>query len=168
MEQQTAITMRRRALKWQLFIVVACVAVITGCTDPDRVFDQNTSIANRNWAYANLVKYNVNITDETAAYNLYFNLRVSGDYKYANIFVLLHTSGPGQKPTLVRYELKLAKPDGEWLGSGSGSLYSFQIPFKGHYHFPARGTYHFAIEQNMRDNPLRQVSDVGLRIEKAQ
>jgi gliding motility-associated lipoprotein GldH len=45
-------------------------------------------------------------------------------------------------------------------------MYSYQIPFKTNYRFPAKGNYKFEIEQNMRDNPLRAVSDVGLRVEK--
>jgi len=40
--------------------------------------------------------------------------------------------------------------------------------FRANYMFPAKGVYHFSIEQNMRDNPLHEVSDVGLRVEKAQ
>lgn len=154
----------KAALKF--FAWIGMVTLIAGCSDPNGVFDQNTVITNRNWAYVNIIKYNVKIDDEKVAYNLYFNVRVSGDYRYANLFVLLHTTGPQLKPDVMRYELKLANADGEWLGSGSGNLYSYQIPFKTSYHFPAKGTYHFEIEQNMRDNPLHEVSDIGLRIEK--
>ena len=148
--------------------ILFSAATITGCSDPNRVFDQNTPIVNHNWGYVNNIRYDVKIDDPSVAYNLYFNLRVTGDYKYSNLFVLLHTSGPNQKPAVVRYELKLANLQGDWLGSGSGNLYSYQIPFEGKYHFPAKGTYRFEIEQNMRDNPLHEVSDVGLRVEKAQ
>jgi gliding motility-associated lipoprotein GldH len=139
----------------------------SGCTDPNAVIDQNTEIVNNNWAYTNKIKYPVKIDNEQQAYNLYLNLRVTGDYKYANIFLLIHQTNPDKKTAAVRYEFKLANPDGEWLGQGSGNLYSYQIPFLFNYKFPAKGTYTFQIEQNMRDNPLHEVSDVGLRVEKA-
>ncbi len=106
------------------------------------------------------------IDDEKKAYNLYMNLRVTADYKYSNLFVLISQTGPDKKSKVTRYELKLASKDGEWLGAGSGNLYSYQLPFRTNYKFPAKGVYHFYIEQNMRDNPLREVSDVGLRAEK--
>jgi gliding motility-associated lipoprotein GldH len=35
------------------------------------------------------------------------------------------------------------------------------------FKFPEKGIYTFNIEQNMRDNPLHEVNDVGLRVEKA-
>jgi len=148
--------------------ITAILLSLAGCTsDNGAVIDQNTPVANRNWAYPDKVRYNVKIEDANARYNLYMNLRVTADYKYSNIFVLISQTGPDKKRTVKRYELKLANKDGEWLGKGSGNLYSYQSSFLTDYKFPAKGTYHFEIEQNMRDNPLREVNDVGLRVEKA-
>jgi gliding motility-associated lipoprotein GldH len=158
--------LRHKLLSYLLLSYVA-VTLITGCSDPNRIMDENISIANHNWSYGNKVKLNVKIEDPSAEYTLYFNVRVSADYKYSNMFVLIHERGdPGKKASSTRYELKLASATGEWLGKGSGSMYSYQIPFKTNYRFPAKGNYKFEIEQNMRDNPLRAVSDVGLRVEK--
>lgn len=148
--------------------VIAVVLFTASCTDPNAIMDKNTSIDNQNWSYLNLVKYDVNIDNENIPYNLYLNLRVTADYKYSNIFILFHQAGPGQKPKVTRYEFKLANTNGEWLGNGSGNLYNYQMLFLSSFKFPAKGTWHFSIEQNMRDNPLHEVSDVGLRIEKAQ
>lgn len=154
------------AHKTGLLLLMILVAGIAGCSDPGAIIDQNTAIDNHNWTYANRIGYNVKIDDETIPYNLYLNLRVTAGYKYSNMFVLVRRSGPKLKG-VTRYEIKLANPDGEWLGEGSGNLYSYQVPFRTGFKFPAKGTYHFQIEQNMRDNPLREVSDVGLRVEKA-
>lgn len=150
-----------------LFFAAVTTLLTASCNDPNAVLDQNTRIDNRNWAYVNKIKYDVDIEDPTVAYNLCLNLRVTADYKYSNLFTLI---GEGRREThklhYTRYEFKLAAPDGEWLGQGSGNLYSYQIPFKTNYYFPGKGVYHFEIEQNMRNNPLHEVSDVGLRVEK--
>jgi gliding motility-associated lipoprotein GldH len=158
-------------MKRVFFFSVPCALIFTllflsGCTDPNAIIDQDTEIGNNNWSYTNKINYDVPIADEYIPYNLYLNLRVTGNYKYANIFVLIYQTGPDKKQTVLRYEFKLANPDGEWLGNGSGNLYSYQVPFRTNYKFPAKGIYRFSIEQNMRDNPLREVSDVGLRVEK--
>ncbi len=92
---------------------------------------------------------------------------MTADYKYSNIFILIHQTNPDKKASTIRYEFKLANADGEWLGDGSGNIYTYQVPFRTNYKFPARGTYTFEMEQNMRDNPLHEVSDVGMRVEKA-
>ena len=156
-----------RILKVPLFVLVmACFFMVQSCTDPAAVLDQSTEISNHNWSYANRINFDVRIDDVTVPYNLYMNLRVSGSYRYANIYVLLTQKHAGKTAT-TRYQIPLANPDGEWLGSGSGNLYSYQYPLRTQYKFPAKGTYHFELEQNMRDNPLHEVSDVGLRVEKA-
>ncbi|MDB5154518.1 MAG: gldH [Mucilaginibacter sp.] len=139
---------------------------LSGCTDPNAIVDQNTPIDNHNWSYANRIKNPVKIDDSSIPYNLYINLRVTGEYKYSNIFVLIRRNGPKLKG-VTRYEVKLANPDGQWLGQGSGNLYSYQVPILTNFKFPEKGTYTFEIEQNMRDNPLHEVNDVGLRVEKA-
>jgi gliding motility-associated lipoprotein GldH len=139
---------------------------LNGCTDPNVIIDQNTPIENHNWSYANRIKTSVKIDDAAIAYNLYLNLRVTGEYKYSNIFVLIRKNGP-KLNGVTRYEIKLANPDGEWLGQGSGNLYSYQVSFLTDFKFPEKGLYTFEVEQNMRDNPLHEVNDVGMRVEKA-
>ena len=149
-----------------LALPTAFMLCFNSCTDPDRILDQNTAIDNHNWSYANLIKTSVKIDDPSVPYNIYVNLRVTGDYKYSNIFVLVRKSGP-KLTGVTRFEIKLANPDGEWLGQGSGNLYSYQVPIMTNFKFPEKGTYQFDMEQNMRDNPLHEVNDVGMRVEKA-
>ena len=157
-----------RAVRKIFLFLLTCTALlfVAGCTDPNAIIDQNTPIENHNWSYANKIRYAIKIDDASIPYNLYINLRVTGDYRYSNIFVLLRRNGPKLK-ALTRFEISLADKDGEWYGEGSGNLYSYQVPLITNFKFPAKGSYEFEIEQNMRDNPLHEVNDVGIRVEKA-
>lgn len=143
------------------------LALFWGCQDTQTIADTNTEIAGRNWSYTEKVQVPVVIADAGIPYNLYVNLRHSPNYKYSNIFLLIHITGPDGKKNTERKEFKLALPDGEWLGSGSGNMYSYQLPYKEKYMFPTKGKYVIEIEQNMRDNPLDYVTDAGFRVEKA-
>ena len=140
--------------------------LLAGCVDRNRVIDTNEEVPNQNWTYLNKFKFDFTIDNEKATYNLYMNLRVTGNYKYSNLFVLITQTGADKKETTKRYELTLANREGEWLGKGSGNLYNYQLRFLTNYQFSKKGAYHIYIEQNMRDNPLTEVSDVGLRVEK--
>lgn len=148
-------------------VFIGVFLVFPACNEPGTLIDQNTEISNHNWYYLNTVKTEVKIDDASVPYNIYFNLRHSADYRYSNIFVLVHQTAPNHQTKTTRYEFKLANPDGEWLGNGSGNLYSYRLPLLTNYRFPAKGIYSFTLEQNMRDNPLREVADVGLRVERA-
>jgi len=147
-----------------LVSVTALSAILQGCTD-GAVIDTSQEINERTWSYIRKITIPVKIEDTAASYDIYMNLRHTASYKYSNIFILSHITGPDRKKVTERKEFQLAYPDGEWLGSGSGNLYSYQLLLKKGYKFPAPGTYTFEFEQNMRDNPLREISDVGLRIE---
>ena len=149
-----------------LFISFLMLGLIS-CKDSVTVVDVNVELNKRNWSYAEKIRIPVKIESTDIPYNLYLNLRHTADYKYSNIFILIHVIGPDGKKSTERREFKLALPDGEWLGSGSGNMYSYQINFKESYKFPVKGTYIFELEQNMRDNPLFHVSDAGIRVEKA-
>ena len=151
-----------------LFLLMSFLMLsFISCQDIQTIADTNAEFEKRNWSYAQKISIPVKIEATDISYNLYLNLRHSAGYKYSNIFIMIHITGPDGKKVTERREFKLALADGEWLGSGSGNMYNYQINFKENYKFPVKGTYIFELEQNMRDNPLDHISDVGIRVEKA-
>lgn len=149
------------------FLSVFLLAIVlASCQDQLAIVDTNIELDKHNWSYAEKVKIPLSIESAEIPCNLYLNLRHTSDYKYSNIFLLIHITGPDGKKSTERREFKLALPDGEWLGSGSGNLYSYQILFKEDYKFPLKGKYVIELEQNMRDNPLDHITDAGIRVEK--
>ena len=131
------------------------------------VVDRFVEIPDRAWAYDFQPAFEIHVTDTTQAYRVFFNLRHSDTYKYANIFFKIHVSMPeGKIHTTERMELKLAEPDGRWTGKGGGNIYTHQHLIYDGYRLPDTGRYRFLIEQNMRENPLKQIVAAGLRIEE--
>ncbi|HEY0055630.1 MAG TPA: gliding motility lipoprotein GldH [Pedobacter sp.] len=149
------------------FLILLIVVTSTSCAD-NSIVDVYKEISSRNWSYIKKVSIPVKIDDSGKAYNLYMNLRHTADYRYSNIFVRIHQISPGGRKSTERKEFQLAYPDGEWLGSGAGNIYSYRLLFREKYKFPSNGNYIFEFEQNMRDNPLREVRDVGIRVEVAE
>lgn len=142
-----------------LFCIVAC--------DKARLFDENKEIANEQWYYKNHLLFDVNIEDTNKVYNIYVNLRVSNDYKYCNMFMMLHQTSPSKQIQKERKEFILADESGRWLGNGLGDLYDYQIQVYPHIKFHERGIYRFELEQNMRNDTLYNVKSAGIRIEDA-
>ncbi|MFD0940264.1 gliding motility lipoprotein GldH [Pedobacter boryungensis] len=145
-----------------LFLMV--LLFIFGCNNTNLV-DTNVNVEDNSWTYAKSIKTTVEIKDTIQTYQLYFKLRHTTDYRYANLYVVLHLKGNGLNKS-TRYQFKLAKNDGEWLGKGSGDLYTYNFPLLTNYHFAKSGKYEIEIEQNMRDNPLIGISDVGITLVK--
>jgi len=153
--------------KIYLFLILSAFALVF-CMDNRTIVDTNMELVKHNWSYAEKVRVPLTIEENSSLYNIQINLRHTSKYRYSNIFLLVHVIGPDGKRNSERKEFKLALPDGEWLGSGSGNLYSYQLLFKKNYKFPSKGKYMIELEQNMRDNPLNEITDAGIRVEKSQ
>jgi len=153
----------KRANLFKLFFISILIAGVYGC-QTDNLIDTNQEMPQRNWSYVNKVKAVVEIKDAAKVYNIRFKLRHTADYRYSNIFILMHLSGPGQPKVTRRYEYKLAEADGQWLGNGSGNLYDYSLPLLSGLHFAQPGSYTVELEQNMRDNPLQEISDAGITV----
>lgn len=145
------------------YIVLAFILLFCGCTNKS-IVDINVGIPENNWSYAKPVKATLEIKDSSLAYTLSFKIRNSADYRYSNIYVVMRLKGESLSKR-TRYQFQLAKADGTWLGKGSGDLYSNTFSLLKNFHFPKPGKYEIEIEQNMRDNPLVGVSDVGIVVE---
>jgi gliding motility-associated lipoprotein GldH len=137
---------------------------LVGCSNNNLV-DTNTNVPDNSWTYAKSIKTTVEIKNPTQSYRFYFKLRHTTDYRYANLYVVMHLKGNGLNKS-TRYQFKLAKNDGEWLGKGSGDLYTYNFPLLTNYRFAKPGKYEIEIEQNMRDNPLIGISDIGITVAK--
>lgn len=138
---------------------------MVSCTN-GTFYEKNEPIPNRSWTYEKKPAFNIHIDDSKAKYDIYINLRHSNEYRFSNLFVLLHEKGNNLADTAYRKEIPLAQLDGRWLGNSAGSLYEVQYLAKENFVFPDTGTYTFAIEQNMRETPLKDIVDVGIKVIK--
>ena len=140
---------------------------IFSCQNQTKIlFDKSKPIQDNAWLIKDKKEYWLEVNPEKTLVKLDLNLRITNEYKYSNLFILFRIYGPHKEMETKRLEFKLADTHGDWLGSGSGGIYTFRIPLTDSYTFSQKGVYKFEIEQDMRDNPLRGVVDIGLRIEK--
>lgn len=155
-----AISFAKRKLQ---LISLACLLFTFSSCNFNTVVDTNQSLEDNQWLYANVAKADFEIKDATKPYQVNFKLRINTEYRYSNLFVLA-TLKDAKTRKRTRYQFKLAKEDGTWLGKGSGDLYTYSFPLLKNHRFADTGKYSIEIEQNMRDNPLVGISDVGIEV----
>jgi gliding motility-associated lipoprotein GldH len=150
---------------------VGCIAFLIlglflSACDKKRIVDENKTIEGDAWYYKNLLPFDVLINDTSKYYNLYVNLRVDADYKYSNIFLMLHKTDVDKNKSKERIEFTLADETGQWLGNGLGDVYDYQLLTYQKIKFNQTGNYHYELEQNMRDDTLMYIKSTGIRIEE--
>ena len=151
-------------MKKLVYILIVLMLGLTACTNDS--FDKRTVIPEAEWRQEDRVAFDVDINDTLSGYEFGIGLRHLENYRYSNLFVFLHTRMPNGNVTHDTIECTLATPEGKWLGKSSGSMRDLTMPLNENLRFPLTGTYHFEIEQAMREPVLKGISDIGLYIEK--
>ena len=153
----------------KMFWLAACCLWLAAfsCTTID-LYEKSVAIPGHSWKSDFKPSFTFTIKDTVPAYQLYLILRHNDKYNYNNIYINLSAKFPGNDSTRkIRKDLPLATNDKGWLASGMDDIYEHRVPL-GDPELLKAGNYTFTIEQIMREDPLKNVLDVGLRIEKKQ
>jgi gliding motility-associated lipoprotein GldH len=150
------------------FICTVLFLFLFSCTTID-LYERVVPIPQHKWNSDIKPTFAFIIKDTTTAYQLFIILRHNEKYNYNNIWLNLTASSPVDSVQKFMVELPLATNEKGWLGSGMDDIYEHRIgltldPSK--FNFNAPGTYNFTIEHTMREDPLDNVMNVGIRLEK--
>jgi gliding motility-associated lipoprotein GldH len=137
------------------FILVFFAFLITACDDK-RFYENNLPIKNEIWNINDKPFFEVKVEDTIQLFN--------SSYEYSNIYLFLNTYYPNGEQSRDTIECILADSKGYWLGKGR-EIIEHQILFKRGVSFPMSGVYRFEFEQAMRKDELKDILDIGLRIE---
>ncbi|CAG5077183.1 gliding motility lipoprotein GldH [Parvicella tangerina] len=158
--------MTRKLTKHILFPVLLTFILMTSCTDGDIMMEDTTPIAGQQWNAQDTIMFSFEIEDTTSYFDFFMNLRTTTSYEYANCFVFATL----ESPTMLAVDtinIPLADPSsGRWLGEVSGSMVENHVLFMKNVRFHELGEYKIRFVQGMRDNPLGEISDVGLTVKK--
>lgn len=146
-------------------LVITGTLWLAGCTSID-LYEKDVTIPGFSWKNSFRPEFTFTIKDTTAPYQLFLVLRHNERYNYNNIWINLYSQPPGDSVHKAPFELSLATNE-KWLATGMDDIYEHRIKLTEPQYLRA-GVYHFSIEQIMREDPLENVMNVGLRVEKKQ
>jgi gliding motility-associated lipoprotein GldH len=161
---QIQIMNKSRCLNIMLLLILQMV-VLAGCNEKV-VFEENQRLNNNMWQITDTLIFNHTVNDTTALYNIYLNVRNTTDFTHSNLFVFFESHFPDGRIFKDTVEMILADRFGNWTGKGFGSIRSNSFHFRKDVWFPVQGQYQFMIQHAMREESVRGISDMGIRIEK--
>jgi len=151
-------------------IIIGSIACSLGGCMPSPYYQKDISLSQHSWYYNDTPTFRFTVTDTTCFYNIYFLVRHTEAYPYSNIWLWIYTKKPGDSSfTRSRIEIPLAEASGKWEGRGMGEIWEQRMPITNVgdsdiLRHP--GKYEIRLEQNMRVNPLPEILQIGLRVEK--
>ncbi len=143
--------------------------LLDSCSATTDVFEKNIAIPRHEWSKTFKPEINFTIADTSSRYNIYIVVRHTDAYRFKNIWLNVNIQSPRGISKSQSLDLQLADDKKGWLGSGMDDLYEHRVlitPPQQPETLSA-GTYHFQLEQLMREDPLEYVMNIGIRVEKA-
>ena len=158
-------------MRSNFILILAISSLCFWSCDSKMVYDEYKSV--NQWNKDSIVSFDIGELDSLKAYNLFINIRNNSEFKYSNLYLITEIQFPKGKVISDTLEYEMARPDGEWLGTGFGDVKENKLWYKENIQFNETGTYTFKVKQAMRRNgdvdpisDLEGIKDVGLRIEK--
>lgn len=146
--------------------------LLASCGQGDKVFFEYQNLNNGNWAASDTIRFDLPKFNPEDNYNLFLNVRNDRDYPFSNLFVITYLENPNGEIVIDTLEYEMAKPNGEWLGSGMGSVKESKLWYKEGMQFKDTGNYKISVRHAMRKNGtvegienLRGITDIGFEIE---
>ena len=150
----------------KFFLISLLPVIFASCIKLD-LFEKQVSIPSQEWFYTNVPQFTFHIDDTSSLYNVYVILRHTDLYKYNNIWLRIGLKTPSASFDYQNVNVALATDAKGWEGTGMDDIYEVRksisaAPFS----FKKPGDYSFSIAQIMRENPLKNILNVGIRVEK--
>ncbi len=152
-------------MKEKLVLIFLALVSLTACNE-NVLVDSFHELPESGWSYNNIVQDSLEVKEPEFYHQMFANLRISGDYNYANIFLKLTIIAPDSSQKEEVVTLDLADKTGKWLGSGIGDKITFQLPVLDKQKLKEAGIYRVKIEQYMRLENLQNVVAAGIMVEQ--
>jgi gliding motility-associated lipoprotein GldH len=149
-------------------LVLIWVMAMSACRPSENImYEEFVDVDPKGWNWDAGKSFTFEITDETHYYNLLSGLRITSAYAYSNIWMLYTLKGPDGFYRKDQFQLVLSDNIGRWKGKGVSNLISYQEPFL--MQLPLKkGKYTLTVFQNMRDENLESVNNLGLQVVRGQ
>ncbi|MCL1937569.1 MAG: gliding motility lipoprotein GldH [Candidatus Azobacteroides sp.] len=141
-----------------------CFFLLSACRQNEMYFEFR-SLANAEWDKREVLRFEVPVNETASTYDVLLEVRNNNDYPFRNLWLFVDYQTPDGKVRSDTIDVELADAYGKWYGKGI-HLYTYTFPYEWNVQYPDTGIYIYAVRHGMRVNPLKGISDIGLRISK--
>ncbi len=148
---------------FHIVVAILLLGVLHACGISD-VYNEMNTLPDNGWFKRDVQRFTAGLPENPDRYDLYLSVRHNGDYIYRNLWLFVTYVDEQGKALVDTVNCELADEFGRWTGSGWGSYYQREILLNDHYRFPQGKEALFTVQQAMRDDRIRGITHVGLRI----
>lgn len=138
--------------------------VFNSCENPP-AYEKSYAFSKNQWKQNVKPIFTVAIKDTSKEYDFVLTIRTTTDYKYSNLWMYWNTKTPDGQKAREPFEVKIAHPDGSWIGKKTGTIVENSLYFK-RRKMPLKGKYIFTLEQGITNSSIDEILDVSLLVQE--
>lgn len=151
-------------MKRQGWAIAALALTLTAC-GMRTVYNHYEHTELSGWEKIDTLVFNVPKAQETADYGMSLGLRVTGQYPFQRLTLIVErTIYPSHKTTADTISCQLVSRDGRMLGQGVNA-YQYTFPVAD-FSVNEGDSLHITVRHDMKREILPGISDVGIRLKK--
>jgi len=151
--------------KLKLLVITAITSMLIAACSDNYVYNGYVTMPHERWHADSLASFRVPVSDTITFYDLFVNVRNTTDYPYQNLYLFINITAPNGASVRDTFECYLADDHGKWLGKGKGKLRDNRFIYRQNIRFGTEGDYTVTLQQAMRVEQLKGISEVGFRVE---
>jgi len=125
-------------------------------------FSINQDLPDSGWHYDNILKYEFQVEDTNALYDLYLELDYLTSFPNQNVYVNIYTGQQPDKMKKTTLSLDISNKLGIWKGACSAESCTYLLPLQKSIFFEQRGKQYFWVEQYSRTENLKGIRAIKL------
>jgi gliding motility-associated lipoprotein GldH len=146
-------------------LLLICLPFLLWACNSKNLLDENQPIEKNRWEWQAVKSFSADVEDTSGRYKIYLHFRHSPLFEWRNLWVKVSTVMPDNSSSEKRLNLQFCDAAGNWFGDCLGDHCDLKVLIQEHARFPFKGTYTFRLAQDMRENPLPYIQNVGISIE---
>lgn len=128
------------------------------------MFTEFRSVGASGWSADSVLVFVPVLVDSVATYDMQLTVRHTDRYAYQNLWMFVDVRQDSLVLRRDTIEVMLANERGEWLGGGVSKYTLPLLYLEGE--LLKKGGYDVLVQQGMREDILRGITDVGLKVIK--
>ncbi len=151
----------------RLLTILAITIGLISCQLGGRIYIKHQNLSPQlEWLKKDAREFKVPIKDINIAYNMSLSFRYVEGYQYQFAKVKVTEISPSGGKKIKEYDLKVREDNGDYIGNAGLDIWDSDHLVEPSKKFNETGTYTYIIEHIMPTDPLANVMEIGLILDK--
>ncbi|MDD3211041.1 gliding motility lipoprotein GldH [Bacteroides graminisolvens] len=146
-------------------IIITLSTLFLFSCDNGSVYHSFKHVNPKGWSKHDTLSFEIGLKETAYRYNIRAQIRNLSSYAYQDLYLCIKSNIPDstiwQTDTI---KFQLINKEGEIIGKGWGDLYELSVPYRNNI-LVKPGKYTIKISHEMKDNYLKGINDVGIKVE---